>query len=494
MTRVDNNRAYFNDQVIGTLAKFWTKHEAVHIAKTLIWNKVFAGEVTAKWGNVLELKRKSETISTRKLEKLLMKALNYKYLLGFVPIKKIKKGGLKKMFIPEIETLKFYTEIDPVTGKKKVGFEDCELSQARGKGKSKEKNYKVYVWDDSVPLHHTGELNSAVFKMLQRHILWSEFLNNKRHADYESAHPPIILGQEVPKTKVDTIDETNMAEEYDLPYYKNGEMNKIRDAEFRFRSIDNFSDRVDESGVGKSSVDMYVQYTNASQQSVYTQRKRNWANNFIALPIGEDIKKQVNPETSVDLLQWQESDNKIIFSLMGLSAHYAIGTKTPYERVDKRSDKDALLEETVKSLRIALSRFFQSSYHWCFGKRDEKLLQKERATAKLDKIEDDEYYYLELIEKGKDRINVVFKDPPFIDENTSIQDIQAALELGDRLGAFTHKEMILTVRNFLKMKPDEDEKKFIRTKRKLLLLEEPETQNEEKKKASSKKETQQGSD
>jgi len=222
MSLSDNSYAAFGNNDtrtcidFGKLRMIWNyyyrKENWIIVCNNILNEFIFDGGMNISFGKVRKMDLTDKDQS--ELRALHQRALDYKRMFGFVPVKFIKKKDSDTDFdvpsIPEFGTVDFYVKVDP---------KSLQLSMYYTEKNANDKHVKenpVYIWPGLEP-DINGEIKSPMLLLLKRYLIYLEFEQNALDADFNASRPTVFLKSMAEKVSSYDITETELFADYDDP-------------------------------------------------------------------------------------------------------------------------------------------------------------------------------------------------------------------------------------------------------------------------------------
>ncbi len=357
---------------------YYHKEPWIQICKNMKYSQVFKGGIALTWGNnSLESNDLEDPDEQKALVQLLQRALDYRDMFGICPVKVIKdkRTGRKRAIVPEFGTGAFALAYDKKEHRSEVVFvTQSTFTSPFGYTNAEKKRHggldptiRVYTWPGKEPSIHNRQFKSAMFTLFDEYFAVQELKLNALDADWNSSHPTIFTQMRQDVRGIEQYTEEEMFGDPTDPSMNPQEKNMYRRDVYRARRMEQLvktsNTRLQTFPAESKAIDR------ESNNIVDLKRKRTWEDNIEPLPEGEEMAKQVIPQTRRDYLEWKSVYEDSVCSMLGVPRGYIAGRGK--FKIDTQQELE-VVRGTVSKDREDAESFYQSAYEFMYRDQDDK--------------------------------------------------------------------------------------------------------------------------
>jgi hypothetical protein len=447
-SRGGDGLVFYNMALCDDIYKFYYEEEEwISICKKIVHANAFKGPIRLKMGGVFDQRAVSND-EQNKFKDFVQEALDYEKMFGFCPVKITKSKGKKVPTIPSYGTGKFAHRTNRSTFREEIIFIPNDE-------KVNEKDFFVFVWPNRFPSKQSINVQSDIYKLFKRYLVYESFEEDSLDASFGASHPPYIFRKDDKRNDLEKLTEEDIYGMDDAM----GDETTIDSKQLYKRSV---ADSIILENQLQNYRELYAdkkrrKLDNVSKRAKTVDRATNLEDKFAY--VGEfQLAGQVSVTGPNDLLNNRIHYEELVCATMGLSRNYIDRVKGGYK--SDASNEQHFLKTTIQDTRENASLFIKAVYKELykdedddflvtfFMRMDEFITKVESGEIKesdgnevksLKKLKDD----VEKIMKQENRIEVIFEEDPF-SYMTPLEDIIA---ISDRKAISTVEEI-----NLLRMK------------------------------------------
>ena len=372
------------------------------ICKDVSYAMTFRGGVSLRWGGVSKPSR-LELGEERNLEDLLTRALDYRNMFGFCPLKfwTDPSTDQRRVSVPEFGTGTFVVELNHTSMNTHVRFIPRQkhgggslfgMGSAYGQQKQDTEGeeddtqvdiaYEVYVWKGHEPSYDAlsygnVSLKSNIHTLYQRFVKYDSFEEDALTASWNNARPPVWLQSKINSTRF------NPAEMDDGMLYaptpagpiNSEDMSTSERVHVRQDALRQGADQ--ETRLALSAGDPSRTRVDPKTGIAHSQRRERIWDNMIHL----DQDSQLAPsgpkaEARSDLIQLREQYEQQVCLSMGIPPQVAMGNRGG-ERLQATADQEGqILKISISKNRRDAASFYEFIWEKMYREDENRLLVK----------------------------------------------------------------------------------------------------------------------